>query len=176
MLHTPQSTPLLLPLTPNKSRRCTNPVVFNPVLILLLPAQSIQAGFLNHHKKRFLLLWSSLNYFPVHQISCTCSLPTPHTYRRRGRWLFSQKRSVDVWQDSKSNPAIYTKNWQHSLECLATFPGIFDDIPQNIWRRFPECLATFPGIFGDIPWNAWRHFPECLTTFPGIFGDVPRNV
>ena len=25
-----------------------------------------------------------------------------------------------------------------------TFPGMFDDIPRNIWQHSLECLATFP--------------------------------
>ena len=44
---------------------------------------------------------------------------------------------------------------------LATFPGMFEDIPRNIWRHSPECLATFPEMFEDIPLNVWRHSMEC---------------
>ena len=66
--------------------------------------------------------------------------------------------------------------WLHFLECLATFPGMFGDIPRNIWGHSPECLATFPGMFEDIPQNVWRHSPECLRTFPGMFDDIPQNI
>ena len=71
---------------------------------------------------------------------------------------------------------LYTKNWQHSPECLRIFPEMFDNIPWNVWRHSPECLITFPGIFGDIPRNFWQHFSECLATFFGMFGDIPQNV
>ena len=93
---------------------------------------------------------------------------------------------------------LYTKNWHHSLECLATFPGMFDDIPLNVWRHSPEYLATFSGMFSNIPRNVWgnspeclatfrgmfeeispsvwRHSPECLRTFPEMFSNIPRNV
>ena len=47
---------------------------------------------------------------------------------------------------------IYTKKCL-PLEGLATFPGMFEDIPQNVWQHSPECLATFPWMSGDIPWN-----------------------
>ena len=60
-------------------------------------------------------------------------------------------------------------------ECLATFPGIFYDIPLNIWRHSPECLAIFPEILGDIRRNVWLHSPKCLRTLPEMFGDIPRN-
>ena len=64
------------------------------------------------------------------------------------------------------------------------FPEIFYDIPRNVWRHSPEYLATFPGIFGDIPWNicediprnVWGHSRECLATFLGMFEGIPRNV
>ena len=45
---------------------------------------------------------------------------------------------------------------------------IKSDIPPNVWQHSPECLASFPGIFGNIPQDVWRRFPECLKTFPGI--------
>ena len=50
--------------------------------------------------------------------------------------------------------------WWYSPECLATFPGMFEDIPRNIWRYSSEYLRTFRGMFGDIPRNTWRHSPE----------------
>ena len=65
--------------------------------------------------------------------------------------------------------------WWYSPECLATFPRIFYDSPQNIGLHCPECLATFPRIFGDIPRNVWGHSPEYMATFPGMFGDILRN-
>ena len=68
---------------------------------------------------------------------------------------------------------LYTKKWQHSPECLATFPGMFDDIPRDIWRHSSECLATFSGMFDGIHWNIWRHSPECLATFPAMFSYIP---
>ena len=71
----------------------------------------------------------------------------------------------------------------YSLDCLRTFPEMFNDIPRNVWGHSPECLVRFPGIFediprniGNIPWNVSGHSPECFTTFPGMFGDIPRNV
>ena len=64
----------------------------------------------------------------------------------------------------------------HSPACLRTFPGIFGDIPRNVWQHSPECLVTFPEMFGDIPRNVWWHSPGCLAIFPGMFEDIPRNV
>ena len=72
-----------------------------------------------------------------------------------GRWLFSQKSSiVDVWQDCKK---------------IGDISGMFEDIPRNVWRYSPKCLATFPGMFEDI-------LPDCLRTFPGMFQNIPRNI
>ena len=65
--------------------------------------------------------------------------------------------------------------WCHSPECLAIFPEILGDIHRNVWRHSPKCLRTLPGMFGNIPWNVWRHSPECLRTLPEMFGDIPRN-
>ena len=75
------------------------------------------------------------------------------------------------------------QNWRHSLECLPTFPEIFEDIPLNVWGHSPECFRTFLEIFGDIPQmfsnipcNVSGHSPEYLGIFPEIFEDIPRNV
>ena len=59
---------------------------------------------------------------------------------------------------------------EYSLDCLRTFPEIFNDIPRNVWRHFSECLGTFPGMFEDIPRNV-------LATFSGIwyFPHSPRS-
>ena len=38
---------------------------------------------------------------------------------------------------------------------------MFGDIPQNVWGRSLECLVTFPGVFEDIAQNVWRQSPEC---------------
>ena len=75
-------------------------------------------------------------------------------------------------------------NFSGLLNCLATLPVIFTDIPWNVYLYCLECLATFThvmlvtfaGIFREIPRNARVHSPECLATFPGMFGDIPRNV
>ena len=64
--------------------------------------------------------------------------------------------------------------WQHSRECLATFPGMVGNIPRNVWGHSPKCLATFPGMLGNIHRDVWRYSPECLATFPGMFGDIPE--
>ena len=191
MLHTPQSTPLLLPLTPNKSRRCTNPVFFNPVLILLLPVQSIQAGFLNHHKKIFLSVWSSLNYFPVHQPAATNFMRLQSTYTPHLQHIQSEAHMESRWTSAVE---LYCRNsqrikavghfcrrapsWMFNRILNATMPFSpkIGSISWNVWWRSPEFLMTFPGIFGNIPRNIWRHSPECSRRFPGIFGDVPRNV
>ena len=88
--------------------------------------------------------------------------------------------------------------WGHSLDCLATFPEMFGDIPRNVWGHSPKCFGdilpnvwghsleylpafpgtsgTFPRMFGNILPNVWWHSLECLRTFPGIFGDIPRNI
>ena len=191
MLHTHQNTPLLLSLTPKQVQRCTNPVFFNPVLILLLPVQSIQAGFLNHHKKRFLLLWSSLNYFPVHQPAATNSMHLQSTYTPHLQHIQSE---ANLESSRTSTVELYCGNsqrikavgyfrrrapsWMFDRILNATLPFTpkIGNIPWNVWRRSPEFLMTFPGMFGDIPWNIWWHSPECLATLPGMFDDIPRNV
>ena len=73
--------------------------------------------------------------------------------------------------------------WQHSLECLATFPGMFrtfpgmlGDIPRNVWWHSLECLAIFSGMFEDIAWNVWLHSLKCLATFRGMLKDISRYV
>ena len=71
---------------------------------------------------------------------------------------------------------IFWMVWQHSLESLATFRGMFDEILQNVSRHFPGCLRTFLGIFGNIPWNVWQRSPEYLARISGIFGNNPRNI
>ena len=38
---------------------------------------------------------------------------------------------------------IYIKHWRNFLECLATFPGMFEDISWNVWREIPRNI-TFP--------------------------------
>ena len=71
---------------------------------------------------------------------------------------------------------IFPRNvWRHSPEYLATFLGMFEDIPRNVWRT-SECLRTFPGMFEGIPLNVWPHSSECLATFLGMFEDIPPNI
>ena len=181
MLYTPQSTPLFLPpYPPNKSRRCTNPAFFNPVLILLLPVQSIQAGFLSHHKKRFILVWSSLIYFPVHQPAATNSMHLQSTYTPHLQHIQSE---AHLKSSRTSAVELYCGNSQR-IKAVGYFrrrapSWMFDRIlnatlPNNY---LPLCwkLATFPGMFEDIPRNVWLHSPECLMTFPGMFSNIPQN-
>ena len=66
--------------------------------------------------------------------------------------------------------------WWHSSKCLVTFLGMFGDIPRSVWGHSAECLMTFPGMFEDTPLNVWRYFPECLATFPLMSGDIPQNI
>ena len=67
--------------------------------------------------------------------------------------------------------------WQHSSEfgtqpfgthhlTLNHFPGMFDEIPQDVFFR----------IFGIIPWNVWQRSPEYLARLSEIFGDYPHNI
>ena len=57
------------------------------------------------------------------------------------------------------------------------FPGMFlQHSPECFTRLSPEYLATFPGMFGDIPRNVFQLSPKCFATFPGIFGDIPRKI
>ena len=184
-------------------RQTTNPVFFNPALILLLPVQSIQAGFLNQHKKRFLLVWSSLNYFPVHQPAAANSMHLQSTYTSHLQHIQSEAnfesnqtsavelycgnsqrikavgyfcRTAPSWMFDRILNATLPNNYLPLHQKLTTFPGMFDDIPQNFWWHSPEYLATFPGMFGDILRNVWRHSPEYFGTFPGMFCDITRNV
>ena len=99
-------------------------------------------------------------------------------------WLsLNKKTDPSVFVDSSNKMLKFIKIcliprnvYRHSVECLATFPGMFKDIPRNVWEHSPESLLTFPGIFEDIVRNVCRHSPECLTTFPGMFGDIPLNI
>ena len=68
-------------------------------------------------------------------------------------WIFISLSNTDIPRNS-----------------LATFPRMFGSIPRNVWQHSLECLRTFPGM-SDI----WGHSPECLATFPGIFEDIPQN-
>ena len=160
MLYTPQSTPLFLPpYPPNKSRRCTNPAFFNPVLILLLPVQSIQAGFLSHHKKRFILVWSSLNYFPVHQPAATNSMHLQSTYTPHLQHIQSE---AHMESSRTSAVELYCGNSQR-IKAVGYFR-----------RRAPSWMfdrilnATLPNNYLPLCWK--------LATFPGMFEDIPRNV
>ena len=76
VLHTLKSAPLLLP--PKKSKRYTNPVFFNPILILLLYPFSFttRKDSFQFDRASTTSLYTSLQL----QIPCTCSLPTPQTY------------------------------------------------------------------------------------------------
>ena len=195
MLHTHQNTPLLLSLTPKQVQRCTNPVFFNPVLILLRPVQSIQAGFLNHHNKRFFLAWSSLNYFPVQQSAVTNSMYLQSTYTphlQHIQWQThlesSRKSAVELycgnsqrikaigcfrrkapsWMFDRILNATLPNNYLPLHKKLASFPGMFCDILRNVLWHSPKCLKTFPGMFDVISRNVWGHSLECLTTFPGL--------
>ena len=57
----------------------------------------------------------------------------------------------------------------HSPECLTTFSGMFNGVPQNVF-------GNIPGIFGAIRRNVQRHSPGCMRTIPGMFGDIPWNL
>ena len=170
------------------------PVFFNPVLILLLSSPINTREISKSPQVRFLLVWSSLNYLPVHQPAVTNSMhlqspSTPHLQQilseahlessRTSQWsLIADTVKVlrPSWMFNRILNAILPNNSLHLHQTLATFPGMFGDIPRHVWQHSLECLATFPRMFGDIPWNVWRHSPECLTTFPGMFGNIPRNV
>ena len=66
--------------------------------------------------------------------------------------------------------------WWYSLECLATFSGIFEGIPRDFWRHSAEHLRTFARMFVDILWDVWGHSQKFLVTFPGMLGNIPRNI
>ena len=163
-------------------RRYTSLVFFNPVLILLLRIQSTQAWFLNYHKKRGFLLWSSLDYFPVHQPVATNfmrlqSTSTPHSTsnQRRSlqlRWRFFEE-IVDVGHFHRRTPS-----WIFDRNVIATLPDNFLHLHQKLaaFRHSTKCSATFPGMFQDISRNFSGHSPECLATFPEMFGDIPWNI
>ena len=201
--HTPKHTTLSPPFPQTTPGEDTNPVFFKPILILLLPVQSIHAEFLNHCKKRFLLVWSSLNYFPVHQPAATNSLHLQSTYTPHLQPIQSEaslkssrtsavelfcgnsqrikavgylRRRAPSWMFDRILNATLPTNYFHLHQKLTTLPGMFGEIPRNVWRDSEECLRTLSGMFDDIPQNVWWYSQECLMTFPGIFRDIPRNV
>ena len=49
--------------------------------------------------------------------------------------------------------ATLANNSLHLHQKLATFPGMFEDIPQNVLGDSLDRLVTFLGMFGDIPLN-----------------------
>ena len=49
--------------------------------------------------------------------------------------------------------AISQNIWQHSLECLVTFPVMFEDITPNVWRYSPR-------MFREIPRKVLCYSPE----------------
>ena len=63
-------TTLSLPFPRNKSRRYTNLIFFIPVT----PSRIISSGVSKSPQIRFLIIWSSLNYFTVHPPSATNSI------------------------------------------------------------------------------------------------------
>ena len=83
------------------------------------------------------------------------------------------RRKAPSWMFDRILNATLPNNYLPLHEKLASFPGMFGDIPRNVWGHSLECLTRFPGIFGDIPRNVWRHSPECLASFPGMFGEIP---
>ena len=91
--------------------------------------------------------------------------------RRAPSWMFD--RILNATLPFTPKFATFPGMFRRSPEYLATFAGMFGDIPQNIWWHSPECLVTFPDIFGDIPQNIWWNSPECLATFPGLYNILP---
>ena len=65
--------------------------------------------------------------------------------------------------------ATLANNSLHLHQKLATFPGMFEDIPQNVLGDSLDRLVTFLGMFGDILLNVWGHSPEWLSTFSEMF-------
>ena len=49
--------------------------------------------------------------------------------------------------------ATLANNSLHLHQKLATFPGMFEDIPQNVLGDSLDRLVTFLGMFGDILLN-----------------------
>ena len=152
---------------------------------------------------RFLLVWSSLIYFPVHQLAATNCMHLQSNYTTYLQHIQSEAhlessrifavelscgnsqhikpvgyfcRRAPLWISARILNATVSNNFLHLYQALATFPKMFGNIPWNVWGHSLEFLATYPGMFGGILWNVWRDFLECLTTFPRMFDNIPRNV
>ena len=145
MLHTPKITSLLLP--PNKSRSYTNPVFFNPILILLLHPSSPK------EKISFSL---SLNYFPVHQPAATNSMHLQSTYTPNLQHIQS---GAHLESSRTSAIELFCGNSQ-SIKTVGYFR-----------RRAPSWM--FDRILNaTLPSNS-LHLHQKLTTFSGMFGEIP---
>jgi len=47
------------------------------------------------------------------------------------------------------------------------------NLPWSVPRPTLECSATYPGVFCDLPWSVPRPTLECSATYPGVFRDLP---
>ena len=155
------------PFFSNKSRRYTNLVFFNLVLILLLFSPINKREISKSPHVRFLLVWSSLSYFPVHQPAATNSMhlqsaSTPHLQHIQSEAhlessrISAMKPFCGFWM--RFCPIIlfiYIKHWRNFLECLATFSGMFENIPRDVWGCFLECLARDSPEYNIPPFPAF---------------------
>ena len=73
-------------LPPNKSRRYTNPFFFSPITSSLI----ITSGISKSPQVRFLIVWSSLNWFTVHQPATTDSVHLQSTSISHLQYLQSE--------------------------------------------------------------------------------------
>ena len=79
--------PTFLPLPPNKTRKHTNPVFFNPIT----PCQVTTSKNCQSPQVRSLIVQWSLNYIPVHQSVAENSMHLQSTYTQYLQHLSNQR-------------------------------------------------------------------------------------
>ena len=84
------------PLPPNKSRRYTNQVFFN----LVTPSLITTSDIFKSPQVRFLIVWSILNYFTVHQPAVKNSM----LFKSTDIPIYSTSNRRHIW-----NPAMHLR-------------------------------------------------------------------
>ena len=102
-------------LSPINFRRYTNPVYFN----LFTPNWTITSRISKSSQVRFLIVWSSLNYFTVHQPSATNSIHLHFTHTPHWQHLQSQ---APLESGRKPALELFSGNFER-LKPLVVFPG-----------------------------------------------------
>ena len=160
MLHAPQSTPFLLSPShkPSLFQSGFNPFTLSPVNtsgICKLPQENISFSLIEPELLpcgyKFHALAAYLNpTFTAHPIRSAFAIQSnicggAFLWKcQRIKTVVCFRRRAPSWMFERILNAALPNNYLPLHQKMATFPGMFDDIPRNIWRHSPDCLATFP--------------------------------